>query len=182
MKRVVTGHDKLGKSICLSDGEPPRRITFNTLPGLEFVELWATGAPPSVPVCTGDPTLRPSSFVPGLGETNLRIITTPPEGKAQKVAESDADSKAIEAEIRVKIPGLAETVESDFRMHTTETVDYGIVLSGEIWLELDDGKEVPLEAGDCVIQNGTRHGWTNRGSVPCVMAFVMIGARRDDAG
>jgi mannose-6-phosphate isomerase-like protein (cupin superfamily) len=64
-------------------------------------------------------------------------------------------------------------------MHMTDTVDYGIVLSGEIWLELDDGAKVHLKPGDCVVQNGTHHAWRNRGSVPCLMAFVMIGTKRD---
>ena len=57
-------------------------------------------------------------------------------------------------------------------MHTTDTVDFDVVVSGEIWLELDDGAEVKLEAGDCVVQNGTRHSWHNRSSEPCVLAVA----------
>lgn len=63
-------------------------------------------------------------------------------------------------------------------MHTTDSIDYGVVISGEVYLELDDGVEVLLKPEDCVVQNGTRHAWRNRGSVPCLMAFVMIGATR----
>ncbi len=59
-------------------------------------------------------------------------------------------------------------------MHTTDTVDYGIVVSGEIWPELDDGAEVHLKQGDCVVRNGTRHAWRNRSSETC----AMIGAKR----
>ena len=63
-------------------------------------------------------------------------------------------------------------------MHTTDTIDYDIILSGELWMELDDGMEVHLKPGDCVIQNGTRHAWRNRSSESCIMASVMIGAKR----
>jgi quercetin dioxygenase-like cupin family protein len=65
-------------------------------------------------------------------------------------------------------------------MHATATVDYGIVLTGEIVLELDDGHCTPLSAGDIVIQNGTRHAWRNRSGLAATMAFVLIGAEHDD--
>jgi quercetin dioxygenase-like cupin family protein len=63
-------------------------------------------------------------------------------------------------------------------MHTTDTVDYGIVLEGEVWLELDDGQQIHLHPHDVVVQNGTRHAWRNRSDKPVRMAFVLIGARR----
>jgi len=63
-------------------------------------------------------------------------------------------------------------------MHTSDTVDWDLGISGEVWLELDDGKEVLLRAGDCVIQQGTRHAWHNRSSEPCVLAVAIVGARR----
>jgi quercetin dioxygenase-like cupin family protein len=63
-------------------------------------------------------------------------------------------------------------------MHTTDTVDFEVVLSGEVVLELDDGAEVTLRAGDTVVQNGTRHAWRNRGDVPAVIAVGIIGAVR----
>jgi quercetin dioxygenase-like cupin family protein len=64
-------------------------------------------------------------------------------------------------------------------MHTTATVDFDMVLSGEVWLELDGGAERMLRAGDCVIQNGTRHAWHNRSDAPCVMLVVLLGAELD---
>jgi quercetin dioxygenase-like cupin family protein len=63
-------------------------------------------------------------------------------------------------------------------MHRTDTVDFEYVLSGEVWLQLDDGIEVLLRAGDTLIQNGTRHGWRNKGTEPCRMVVILIGARR----
>jgi quercetin dioxygenase-like cupin family protein len=64
-------------------------------------------------------------------------------------------------------PGVAE------RWHRTDTIDYGIVISGEMWMQLDE-EEVHLKAGDVVIQRGTIHNWVNRGTEPCVMAFILI--------
>ncbi len=64
-------------------------------------------------------------------------------------------------------PGVTE------RWHRTDTIDYGIVLTGELWMQLDEG-EVHLKAGDVVIQRGTIHNWENRGTEPCIIAVVLI--------
>ncbi len=81
--------------------------------------------------------------------------------------------------ISLKAPGLAEAMElRDSGMHTTDSVDYGVVISGEITLELDDGAKASLKQGDCVVQNGTRHAWRNSSTTPCVMAFVLVGAAK----
>ena len=77
------------------------------------------------------------------------------------------------------MPGVMEVLESDHPgMHTTETVDFDVVVFGEVVMELDDGAEVVLKAGDCVIQNGTRHAWHNRSSERAVIAFALVGAER----
>lgn len=78
-----------------------------------------------------------------------------------------------------KLPGMIDVLELDHPgMHTTETVDFDVIVSGEVYLELDDGAEVLLKAGDCVIQNGTRHAWHNRSSEKCVVAVTLVGAER----
>ena len=83
------------------------------------------------------------------------------------------------AEMEEMLPGLMAYVEPDNPgMHTTDTIDFEVVLSGEVILELDDGAEKVLRPGDTVVQNGTRHRWTNHGSVPAVVAVLLIGARR----
>ena len=69
-------------------------------------------------------------------------------------------------------PGVAA------EMHRTDTVDYVIMLEGAIEMEMDDGFEVHLEAGDVLIQRGTYHSWTNRGTVPCRLAAVLVDAKR----
>jgi mannose-6-phosphate isomerase-like protein (cupin superfamily) len=116
---------------------------------------------------------------PAPGATLFRLVRfapRPPEG-------SKPDPRAYEKfleELSQKVPGMAEHFERDVPgMHTSDSVDYGIVIRGEMILELDDGKTVHLRQGDCVVQNGTRHRWRNPLPEPCLMAFVLIGAKRE---
>ncbi len=178
MRRVVTGRGTTGKSIFLSDGQPLRVVTFDNSPGIVFVELWATENTPSLPVTQDiDPTVAMTSFVPGPLGTRLRMVRFPPTQEVTDALPNGPNPLAFEREFAMKAPGLAEAFEAENAgFHRTQTIDYGIVLSGELWLELDDGSEVHLKPGDCVIQNGTRHAWHNRGREACLMAFVMIGA------
>jgi mannose-6-phosphate isomerase-like protein (cupin superfamily) len=92
---------------------------------------------------------------------------------------TDIDPDEALAEIQRKLPGLIDVLEpGSAGMHRTDTVDFNLIVSGEVWLELDDGAEVLLKAGDCVVQNGARHRWRNPSSEPCVMAVAQIGAAR----
>jgi quercetin dioxygenase-like cupin family protein len=92
-------------------------------------------------------------------------------------ADLSADPSAIAQEYLTRLPGLAETFEPDgTQMHATDTLDYAILLEGELWLEVDDGETVHLAAGDIVVQQATRHGWRNKAGRPATIAFVMIGA------
>jgi mannose-6-phosphate isomerase-like protein (cupin superfamily) len=88
------------------------------------------------------------------------------------------------AEIQDKLHRMINVLEpGGAGMHRTDTVDFNLIVSGKVWLELDDGVEVLLEAGDCIVQNGARHRWRNTSSEPCVMAVAQIGAeRRASAG
>jgi len=92
---------------------------------------------------------------------------------------ADFDPAAFGAEFAQNAPGLAERFEMENPgMHTTDSIDYDVVLEGEIVLELDDGKEVTLRPHDVVVQNGTRHAWRNRSDKPAKMLFVLVGASR----
>lgn len=175
IRRIVTGHDAQGRAIIVSDEAAPRHITFETLTGLEFIELWGTSNIPQIPVAPGDPTKVITSFVPTPSGSRFRIVRFPSN---QEIA--SIDPVAFHAEFQHKIPGLSDAHELDQPgMHTTTTIDYGIVLSGEIDLELDDQAEIHLKAGDCIVQNGTRHAWRNRGAEACTIAFIMIGATQN---
>ena len=174
LRRVVTGRNRAGKGIIIQNGIAPRVVTTETLPGLALVEVWATDRIPTVPVAPLDLTTTMKSFVPGPGGTRFRIVQFP--GASTRAF----DQEAFRREYLAKAPGLAEAMEQqDSGMHTTDSVDYGVVISGEITLELDDGATVRLKQGDCVVQNGTRHAWRNSSTTPCVMAFVLVGATRE---
>jgi mannose-6-phosphate isomerase-like protein (cupin superfamily) len=179
MKRVVTGHSAEGKSVFIEDGQPARVVKLENLPGMEMTELWSTDEVPILPTNHQDPTIPMSSFVPGRKGSRFRIVRFPSMPELTKALEDGLDLEAFKKEYLEKVPGLAECHEGeDPAMHTTDTIDYNIILSGEIWLELDDGNKVYLKPGDCVIQNGTRHAWRNEGNEPCFVASVMIGAEQ----
>ncbi|MGO8872713.1 MAG: cupin domain-containing protein [Acidimicrobiales bacterium] len=177
-RRVVTGHDDEGKAVFVSDEQVPP-VTLTLLPGSEFHRLWGADAPVSYP----DHGTRPDAerYFPPVGGFRFGFFTIPPDAGAG--APSDLDLAAALAEFEEKLPGMAEYLELDHPgMHTTATIDYGIVISGHANLELDDGATVTLGPGDTYIQNGTRHRWSNTGDVPAVIAITLIGAHHRDVG
>lgn len=91
--------------------------------------------------------------------------------------QNPSDPASAFGQLAAALPGLAESFEPDAPgMHTTPTIDYGIILEGELWLELDDGEMRLVMPGDIVIQNGTRHAWRNKTDRVARALFVMIGA------
>jgi mannose-6-phosphate isomerase-like protein (cupin superfamily) len=177
-RRVVTGHDIAGKAIFVSD-EMVEPVTLALLPGSEFHQLWGSDETPSFP----DDGSRPETarYFPRVGGVRFGFFTIPPDGG--QGAPPDLDLAAALAEFDVKLPGMAEYLEVDEPgMHTTATVDFGVVLSGTATLELDDGAKVALAAGDTYVQNGTRHRWSNTGTVPAVLAVALVGAHHRNVG
>jgi mannose-6-phosphate isomerase-like protein (cupin superfamily) len=170
---VVTGHTPDGKSTVASDTEVDA-ITLGLLPGTEFYRLWGADEAPTFPD-DGSPRSA-AAYFPPVGGFRFGLFTVAPDSVAMP---KDLDIQRAMAEIEEKLPGVAAHLEADNPgMHTTDTIDFEYVLSGEVWLELDDGKEVHLQAGDTVVQNGTRHAWRNKHTEPCRLAFCLIGARR----
>lgn len=170
---VVAGQTKSGKSVVIQDA-PCEPITLGLLPGFEFHRLWGSDSVPALP---SDGTCPPQPrYFPPKGGFRFAFFTVPPGTEA--VTDPTEIAPAI-AELQQKLPGLAEVLEPDHPgMHSTDTVDFDIIVSGEVYLELDDGVEVRLQAGDCVIENGTRHAWHNRSSEKCVIAVTLVGAER----
>jgi hypothetical protein len=174
--RVVTGRDRSGKSVVLSSETAPRSLDYAHIPGMSNTQVWATPPLPRLDLPVRDPTQSPVTVLPEVGGTQLMIVRFPPDTVMRSPL---FDPVAADKENRDWLPGLAERFEPDAPgMHTTDTIDYGIVLSGEIWLELDDGLIQHLRRHDVVIQNGTRHAWRNQGDREAIMAFVLIGAQR----
>jgi hypothetical protein len=176
-RRIVTGQAPDGTAAVVQDGPAPRAYDLKHTPGFSNALVWATPAEPVVPFDGTDPTPAVTSYVPAPGETRLIHLVVPPD---TVYLSEDFDPAAAVAERLETSPGLAELFEPDAPgMHTTDTVDYGVLISGEIVLELDAGREVTLAPGDIVVQNGTRHAWRNRSDAPATLLFVLIGARRD---
>jgi mannose-6-phosphate isomerase-like protein (cupin superfamily) len=173
VRRVVTGQRADGTSVFVSD-EQVEPITVSLLPGAAFHQLWASDT--MVPLPTDGTAPDAPGFFPPAAGFRFGVFTLGPDTVTKL---EDMDFGAALAEVAQKLPGLAEAMEPAAPgMHTTATVDYDFVLSGEVWLELDDGAQVQLRAGDCVVQNGTRHAWRNKSSAPCVLAFALVGAQR----
>jgi Cupin domain len=173
MRRVITGMTAAGKSVFVNDGaaEP---ITVAMVPGVEWYEIWGDDAAPRLPSDGSAPEAQ--GYFPRKDGFRFGFFSVPPDGLAPP---ADLDMAAAVAEVNAKLPGLMDVQEMDNPgMHRTDTVDYIVVMSGEVSLELDDGQGVHLRAGDCVGQNGTRHAWRNTSSAPCVMAYAIVGARR----
>jgi hypothetical protein len=169
---IVTGQDKSGRSVVVSNALL-LPISASALPKYEFFRVWGSDSVPQLP-SDGSATAQPRYFPPKHG-FRFGFFTIPPHSDKHQIAPTEADLE----ELAEKLPGLIDVVELDHPgMHTTDTVDFGVVVLGEVVLELDAGAEVTLKAGDCVIQNGTRHAWHNRSSQTAMVAFALIGAER----
>lgn len=174
---VTTGHDAQGKAVFVSDTEVDAD-TVALIPQAEFHLLWGADRPPVFP----DDGARPAcpGYFPPLGGYRFMMFSVPPDGTPHP---QGGDRQAMGRELKSKLPGLAEHMErGNPGMHTTDTVDFEYIVSGEVWLELDDGVTVHLRAGDTVVQNGTRHAWRNRGAETCRIVVFMLGVPRVPSG
>jgi mannose-6-phosphate isomerase-like protein (cupin superfamily) len=173
MRRIVTGMTPSGKSVFVSDSDVPP-ITLAMVPGGEQYRIWGADETVQLPSDGSPPSA--TDFFPSQEGFRFGFFTVPPAGVDPP---ADLDMAAAVAEANEKMPGATAFMEADNPgMHTTDTIDFIVVLSGEISLELDDRQTVQLRTGDCVVQNGTRHAWRNTSSEPCFMAYAVIGARR----
>jgi mannose-6-phosphate isomerase-like protein (cupin superfamily) len=174
--RVVTGHEN-GKAIVSSQGPLPTVAEIAAVPGMVFHEVWSTAGSPAAIDNGSEPTLMPLRLLPPKSGTRVRFVDFPPETQDVPVRGSEKAKDAF-----AQIGDLAAlTVKADSPhplMHRTETVDYGIVIEGEITLVLDNS-EVLLRPGSVVVQRGTNHAWANRSGRPCRMLFVLVDGTYD---
>jgi mannose-6-phosphate isomerase-like protein (cupin superfamily) len=178
IRRVVTGHDEKGRAVVISDGPAPS-VHVNRLERDWFsVDIWRTHeTPANIMAKAPEPTEGPRRQMPTRNGTVLRINSFPPESEAVRKM-SPADSlHAFEALGNPKAATYGKGGRHPM-MHRTESIDYALILSGEITMLLDD-KEVRLKAGDVVVQCGTNHAWSNRSNAPCIVAFVLIDGKFD---
>lgn len=171
-RRIVVG-DIDGRSRVLTDETPERTRAAEHTPGFEQSIVWATSPAPTTEAPGSDPAVALTSLVPGPGGTQLMVLTFPPDAV---FASADFQPELAAREMASIAPGLIEFFEAEHPgMHTTPTVDYDVVLEGELCLELTEG-EITVGAGDIVIQHGTRHAWRNRTDRPARLLAVLIGA------
>ncbi len=174
-RRVVTGHDSNGKAVFLNDGEatnvqrPPRAGVVSTL-------FWVTDETPAKLSDDRDNADRKIGIPPPIDGSIFRVVEYAPDTTVKELPKEardwNLDGKSAES------GGDAIQTNAGARhhgMHRTKSVDYAIILSGEIFLMLDDS-ETLLKTGDVIVQQGTYHAWSNRSSEPCRIAFVLIGA------
>ncbi len=167
VRRVVTANDESGRSYILFDS-PAATVAEQFGRGLTFHELWETDGPLASNDGTEDAGARPVRHHPPEGGTRFRIVELMPQEEQSARAVAD-DFERIDA------AGIQVEGSADPTMHRNESVDYNIILSGEV-VAVTDRDETLLRPGDVLIQRGTAHTWHNRGNVPCVFASVMVSA------
>ncbi len=170
VRRVLTGHDRQGRSTFLADGHAPNVKEMPHFPGLALTDLWETGGAPASNAGDADAADRPVRLEPPQRGTILRIVEFPPDATRPRGSDGSEGFKAIGAS------HAQDRRSSDPMMHKTSTVDYIIVLKGEIYAVMETGEKL-LKAGDILVQRGTNHSWSVRGTEPCIVAAVLVSAK-----
>lgn len=168
IRRIVTGHNAEGKSVFIEDANSPHSITFeHSL--TTITELWKTTSTPADNSGNADSVTGEWRKQPPENGSVFRVVEYPPD--SERLANFDRAKHIAETggheidEAKPRHPG----------MHKTNSIDYAIVLSGEIYAVMEE-EEVLIKTGDCLVQRGTNHAWSNRTDKPCLVAFVLIGA------
>jgi mannose-6-phosphate isomerase-like protein (cupin superfamily) len=165
LRRVVTGHDADGKAIIVADGPPSRVYDDLGEEGLVFHEIWhTTETPAQIDRDTREADEDRLLLAPPTNGVRLRVLDIPPEAEGADLDTVFENIGATDAKV---------SSERHRSFHRTETIDFGIVLSGEIVLLMDEG-QTTVRPGEIVVQRGTNHGWANYGHEPCRIAFVLI--------
>jgi mannose-6-phosphate isomerase-like protein (cupin superfamily) len=171
LRRVVTGHDAAGKSRIFIDDDAPNATEIKGWPGLWVTELWVSDEMPVENMGDVDRGARPMRHDPTPHGTIFRVVEFPPESAMKGI-----DAKAAFEHLGSHNKPSAEDSAKHPSMHKTKSIDYLVVISGEMWMVMEDG-EVLLKPGDCVVQRGTNHAWVNKGDRPCLLAAILIDAK-----
>jgi len=170
IRRIVTGHNAGGRSVIASDGPSPHVLTLPGRPDFALTDLWVSGGAPASNAGSADAAKRRITLEPPTNGTIFRVVEFPP----------DAAAGGFDRQAAFRAMGAGHAMDPDGSrhpgMHRTDTVDYAIVLSGEIWALMDEG-ETLMRTGDTLVQRGTNHAWSNRSDQPCLVAFILVSAR-----
>ena len=171
VRRIITGHNAQGKSVILSDALSPHTLSLIEDPPLGLTDLWVTASAPADNAGSADAAARPAlTLEPSRGGTIFRVVEFPPDQATVGKLDRAKLFEALHAG-----GAMDQTGARHPGMHKTATVDYAIVLSGEIYAMMDEG-ETLMKAGDCLVQRGTNHAWSNRSQAPGLVAFVLVAA------
>jgi mannose-6-phosphate isomerase-like protein (cupin superfamily) len=171
IRRVVASQSASGKAIFTHDGPAPN-VKYRQATGIYSTLLWVTDETPADNARQGDGADRECGTAPPPSGTIFRIVDFPPPSKVPETVSNEAVLKEMGI---TEGPPESAAARSPF-MHRTKSIDYAIVLEGEIDMLLDDS-EVHLSAGEILIQRGTSHAWVNRGTHWCRVAFVLVDAK-----
>ena len=164
IRRIVTGHNAQGRSIIASDAPSPHVLTLPGRPDFALTDLWVSDGAPAL-----DAAKRRMSLEPPKNGSIFRIVEFPPDA-AGGGFDRGAAFRAMDAS-----HAMDPDASRHPAMHRTDTVDYALVLTGEIWALMDEG-ETLMRAGDTLVQRGTNHAWSNRSDQPSLVAFVLVSA------
>jgi quercetin dioxygenase-like cupin family protein len=170
VRRVLTGHDTEGRSTIIADGQAPNVKEMASMPGLALTDLWETTGAPADNDDHKDGAARPVHLEPPKNGTIFRIVEFPPDSQWRDRADAREAFKSIAA------AHAADKKSADPMMHRTNTVDYIVVLKGEIHAIMEKG-ETLLKPGDVLVQRGTNHSWSVRGNEPCIIGVVLVNAK-----
>ena len=168
-KRIVTGHDREGRSIVIFNDHGAETKILHKSGGLKLTELWETHETPAQLTGQEDQARQVQMIEPDVGGSVFRLIEYPPDAIRLK----KMDSKAHFASMGVDTS--LDPHKAHPGMHKTQTIDYAVIVKGEIYAVLDR-EEVLLKTGDCLVQRGTHHAWSNRSEESCTICFVLISA------
>jgi hypothetical protein len=170
VRRVLTGHDAEGRSTIIADGFAASVKELPGIPGLALTDLWETTGAPASNEGHADAAARPVRLEPPPSGTIFRVVEFPPDAAWRKKSDLREGFGAIGA------AHAQDNASHDPMMHKTASVDYAIVLTGEIWAVMEKG-ETLLKAGDVLVQRGTNHSWSNRTDQPALVAFILVSAK-----
>ena len=171
VRRIVTIDDDEGNSVAIADGPSPDVRGDPARPGFSSARIWVADSSPVRIGAYRDTVLRPHTIEPPRGGSVCRVVTFPPDDTFR----GKVGAKEVEAFFRAMGSPAASTYSADAPhpyMQKTRTLDFCLILEGEITLVLDTA-EVHLKAGDTVVQRGTNHAWSNRSNKPCRIAFSL---------
>lgn len=175
IRRVVTGHDSEGRAVIVSDEIVKTAFEVPVWPGRGVTAVWTATEGP-VSNRDEDVVLPPTGFPkPGSGGASFMIMHIPPESELEKMTPEDRATATVPV-ARTFPEAFEVDVSKSYQMHATDTMDYLILLSGELTLLVDDG-EVTLKPFDTVIQRGVNHGWINRGTEPALIMSAVLDAQ-----